>query len=169
MTIIEEDLNHRIDYIIHFATQAVVKIRYNTVFICYGQPDLTFATKLKKDLEKKGVSCWLYSLDYTPGDRTWKEIGQRRREAEKMVVLCSSKYLVRDGVRREIEEQIDEDPEKIIPISCDDLWKERGFQVMREDRDLKPFPIERNYADFGEKAKYEESLNRLLKGLEWKR
>jgi len=140
-------------------------IKYYSAFVCYGEPDRKFAEKLRNDLENEGVSCWLYSLDATIGKRTWKEISQKRREAERMIILCSSDSLVRDGVLKEIEEQIDEDPEKIIPISLDNLWKQEGFRVKRGQRDLKPFLIERNYADFVVKSKYKQSINKLLKGL----
>jgi uncharacterized protein YjbI with pentapeptide repeats len=141
------------------------KVKFCSSFICYGNPDIEFASKLKKDLMLRGVPCWLYSLDYTPGHPTWREITHRRREADKMIVLCSIKSLMREGVKKEIEEQIDEDPEKILPVSLDDDWKEREFRVERGQRDLKSFLVERNYADFGDKSKYQESLTRLLKGL----
>jgi hypothetical protein len=144
------------------------KIQYCSCFICYGQPDLAFAQKLVKDLKVRGISCWLYSLDYTPGEKTWGEITQRRREAEKMIVLCSVKSLMRDGVKKEIEEQKDEDPGKMVPISLDDDWKHEGFQVKRGQRDLKPFLVERNYADFCDESKYNESFNKLLRGIKRK-
>ena len=57
-------------------------------------------------------------------------------------------------------------PEKIIPISRDKLWKEPGFKVTRGTRDLKPFLMERNYANFEEDSDYKKELNRLLKALE---
>lgn len=145
--------------------EIVAGAEYCNSFVCYGEPDKVFAERLVKDLRAKGASCWIYSLDSTPGERTWGEITQRRREAEKMIVLCSAASLIRDGVKKEIEEQIDEEPDKIIPISLDNLWKEEGFAVKRGDRDLKPFLLERNYADFCDPAKYGASLDRLLKGL----
>lgn len=146
----------------------LAEVKYCTCFICYGEPDLKFAQRLCQDLEARGVSCWLYSMDATPGERTWSEIGQKRREAEKMVVLCSAKSLVRDGVLKEIEEQIDEDPDKMVPVSLDNRWKEPGFHVMRGNRDLKPFLLERNYADFSGAMPYDEALEQLLKGLKRK-
>jgi len=142
----------------------VAEVKYYSCFISYGQPDLELATKLDKDLRAKGVSCWTYEMDKTAGERTWQEIGIKRREADKMVLLCSSAALVRDGVLKEIEEQIDENPNKMVPISLDDLWKERGFRVQRGEVDLKPFLMERNYADFANKP-YEEALEKLLTGL----
>ena len=147
----------------------LAEVRYCSSFVCYGSPDLKFAKKLRKGLMAKGVPCWLYSLDAIPGERTWREITSRRREAEKMIVLCSAEALIRDGVLKEIEEQIDEDPDKIVPISLDDTWKQDGFLVKRGQRDLKPFLLQRNYADLSDQSKYNESLLKLLKGLKRKR
>ena len=81
-----------------------------------------------------------------------------------MIVVCSAKSLIRDGVLKEIEEQIDEDPEKIIPISLDDLWKSNGFRVERGSRDLKPFLLDPNYADFSNSA-YSKPFKKLLSSL----
>jgi hypothetical protein len=82
-----------------------------------------------------------------------------------MVVICSAAALIRDGALKEIEEQIDEDPDKMIPISRDNLWREPGFRVVRGSHDLGPFLRDRNYADFCDESCYEESLQRLLKAL----
>ncbi len=139
-------------------------VRSCACFISYGQPDVAFATELRQELGARGVSCWLYDMDKTPGEQTWSEIGVRRREADKMIVLCSAAALVRPGVRKEIEEQIDEDQTKLIPISLDDLWREKGFVVERDGRDLKPFLLGRNYVDFVNKP-HEEALQELLRGL----
>jgi len=146
----------------------VGEVKYCSCFLCYGEPDKVFAEKLRDNLVAPGVSCWLYSMDATPGERTWREIGDKRRGAEKMVVLCSAQALIRDGVLKEIEEQIDEEPNKMVPVSLDNLWKESGFRIMRGNRDLKPFLLERNYADFSGEASYRETLERLLRGLERK-
>jgi hypothetical protein len=142
----------------------IAEVKYYTSFISYGQPDIGFAQKLRGDLVARGVSCYLYEMDKTPGERVWHEIGMKRREAEKMVVLCSANALVRDGALREIEEQIDEDPDKMVPVSLDNLWTEPGFKVIRGSRDLKPFLLNRNYADFAN-LPYDQALEQLLKGL----
>jgi len=38
---------------------------------------------------------------------------------------------MRDGVLKEIEKKIDEDPDKIVPVSLDELWKEKRFRIIR--------------------------------------
>jgi hypothetical protein len=142
----------------------VAEIKYYSCFISYGQPDLTFATKLYENLKSRGVSCWLYEMDKTVGKPTRREIAEVRRGADRFVVLCSAAALVRDGVLEEIEDQINEDPERLVPISLDDLWREPGFQVMRGKHNLKPELENRNYADFANRP-YEEALEELLRGL----
>jgi hypothetical protein len=142
--------------------QIVAEVEYHSCFISYGQPDRDFAKRLRDDLAARGVPCWLYDLDATVGERTWTEIGSVRRQADKMVVICSAAALIRDGVLKEIEEQIDEDPGKMIPISRDNLWREPGFQVTRAGRDLKPFLLDKNYADFSDESRYDKELQRLL-------
>ena len=71
---------------------------------------------------------------------------------------------MRDGVLEEVEDQIDEDPDEVVPVSRDDLWRDRDFGIMRGARDLKPVLVKWNYADFANKP-YEEALEELLKGL----
>ena len=143
-------------------------VEFYSCFIAYGEPDLDFAKRLRGDLEDKGVSCWLYALDATPGIRTWPEIIQEQRQAGKTVVVCSAAALIRDGVLKEIEEQIDDDPNKMVPVSRDNLWTQPGFRVMRGSRDLKPFLVDRTYANFSNDSLYEDSLQRLFRALKRK-
>lgn len=140
--------------------------RYFSCFVSYGQPDLEFAKRLVADLEANGVLCWCYNKDATPGARTQKEIGQKRREAEKVIALCSVRSLIQEGVLSEIDDQIREDPDKLIPVSLDDVWQHRGFRVIWSTRDLKPLLQERNYADFSDESAYQTSLAKLLAALE---
>jgi hypothetical protein len=142
----------------------VAEVKYHSCFISYGQPDVELAKKLCQDLEASGVPCWLYDMDKTVGKRTWGEIEQKLGEYERMVVLCSIDALLRDGVKKEIDKQIDKSPDKLVPVSLDNRWTQRGFKAEWGDRDLKTWLIDKNYADFANKP-YEEALAELLKGL----
>jgi uncharacterized protein YjbI with pentapeptide repeats len=148
---------------------AVAEIEHDSCFISYGQPDLEFAKRLYEGLKTNGVSCWVYDMDKTVGKRIWPEIKHMLAKYERMVVICSARALVRDAVLKEIGEQIDEEPDKLVPISLDDLWKEPGFRVMRGSDDLKPFLMNRNYADFAgweaDSKRYDKGLEELLRGL----
>lgn len=54
----------------------------------------------------------------------------------------------------------------MMPVSLDRLWIEPGFRVICGQNDLKQLLVERNYSDFTDESLYQESLQRLLKGLE---
>ena len=142
----------------------VAEVKYYTCFISYGQPDVEFAKKLTEDLRAKGVSCWLWETDKTVGQRTQHEIEEKLEEYEKIVVLCSIHSLLGNGIRREIDRQLAKDPDKLVPVSLEEGWRHDNYKVDCLGTDLKPFLIDRNYADFANKP-YEEALAELLKGL----
>ena len=119
--------------------EIITAMKYCSCFVCYGEPDKLFAEKLVKNLKSKGVQSWIFSLDATPGQKLWKQLSEKRRKLDKMIVLCSAKSLVRHGVKKELEEQIDEDAEKILPISLDNIWTQEGFSIIRDGRDLKNY------------------------------
>jgi hypothetical protein len=142
----------------------VSEIKYSPCFISYGQPDLKFAKRLRRDLLARGVSCWLYDADKTVGKLTWGEIEEKLDEYQWMIVLCSLKALIRDGFKKEVDRQIDKNPTKLIPASLDDDWMRNGFKAEWAGRDLKAWLKDRNYVDFANKP-YEEALEELLMGL----
>ena len=142
----------------------VAEVKYCSCFISYGQHDLEFAKKLTEDLRAKGVSCWLWETDKTVGQRTQHEIEEKLEEYEKIVVLCSIHSLLGNGIRREIDRQLAKDPDKLVPVSLEEGWRHDNYKVDCLGTDLKPFLIDRNYADFANKP-YEEALAELLKGL----
>jgi len=150
--------------------ELVREIRYYSAFIAYGTPDKGIAERLYEDLKARGVSCWLFDADARAGRPLWGEIGKARREAERVIVTCSADSLVRDGLRKEIEETADEDPSKLVPISLDNLWREEGFTVRRGARDLKPCLENQIYADFvgwqRDKKAYQKGLEKVLNGLQ---
>ncbi|MGB6837609.1 MAG: toll/interleukin-1 receptor domain-containing protein [Dehalococcoidia bacterium] len=151
----------------------VAEVKYYSCFIAYGEPDVEFARKLCQDLEATGVSCWLYDMDKTPGERIWGEIERKLEEYERMVVLCSIDALMREGVKREIDKQIDKNPDKLVPVSLEKRWTYPGFEARWGSRDVKTWLLERNYADFAgwesDPSRYEKGLEELLRGLRRKR
>lgn len=140
-------------------------IKYHSCFISHGQPDVKFAKRLYGDLQARGVNCWRHGPDATPGQPTQGEIKRKIREADKAIFLCSAKSLIREGVLIELEELIDHDPTKLIPVSLDNIWTQPGFRVMRGNRDLAPWLRMQNYVDFPSLG-YLTGFRRLLSALE---
>jgi hypothetical protein len=145
--------------------EIVTAIKYCSCFVSYGEPDRLFAEKLVTDLKAKGVQSFIFSLDAIPGEKLWKHLNEKRRKLDKMIILCSAASLSRQGVKKELEEQIDEDPDKIIPISLDNIWTQEGFSVTRDGRDLKHYLTECIYANFSDEGKYEQSFKQLIESL----
>jgi hypothetical protein len=138
--------------------------KYASCFICYGQPDSEFSYRIYRALTRRRIKSWQYDMLHTPGERTWREIKKNLANAEKVLVICSVLSLQRDGVLREIEELVDEAPEKIIPISLDNKWMAPKFKIRRGTRDLKPFLMEQNYINFTT-PEFDVSIERLIKAL----
>jgi len=76
---------------------------YHRVFISYGEPDSEFALKLRNELTRYGVDCWLYQLDATDGRRSWEEITEEIHQRDRTIIICSATALVREGSLKEIE------------------------------------------------------------------
>ncbi len=141
---------------------------YDSCFISYGEPDTKFARRLYRDLKAQGVECWMYDEDGLPGDMTWPSIDSARRFADKILIICSHKSLQREGVKRELESQIAENGDKLIPISLDDKWVKENFRICRGLGDMSSSLKERNYADFVNRNNYDEALDRVVRALHWK-
>jgi hypothetical protein len=151
--------------LLNLAVGRPVNYGLTSCFISYGEPDKEFAKKLDEGLRNKGIETWMYEMHSTPGKRTWSEIIEKRRSYDKFLVICSVKSLSRDGVLKEIEQQVDENPRKIVPISIDHFWLKPRFVVKRGKSDLKPFLRDLNYADFTVKT-FEHALDRLVISLQ---
>ena len=144
------------------------KADYDTIFISYGNPDLEFVEFLRNWLSRRGVVCWSWNIDHTIGADTWKEIVKFRQQSERVLILCSLKSLIRPAVKKEIEDQINEDESKIIPLSLDKDWLNPNFEVRTQTRNIKEYILSKNYADFTDKTKYADSLQKLLNTLKKK-
>ena len=85
---------------------------FYSCFIAYGEPNKVFGEKLYEKLMSEGVDCWMYSKDRIPGEPTQREIDNERRAREKFIALCSAPGLLQDGFLKEIENQVDQNPDK---------------------------------------------------------
>ena len=133
-------------------------------FISYGQPDLKIAERLYNALRNMGIKVWLYEMNSTAGKRIWKEIKGQMRSSDRLLVICSSESLRRDGVLKEIETQVDDEPDKIIPISIDDMWHKPSFRIRRGKFELKQYLVERTFVDLS-KLPFRDAIGRLVMSL----
>jgi hypothetical protein len=87
--------------------------------------------------------------------------------AERVLIVCSKESLKSSGMLKELETQIDENRDKLIPIALDEIQSLRNLKAGRGIIDLMPSLNERNYADFA-RWPYGKAFERLLKALRWK-
>jgi len=140
---------------------------YDSCFIAYGKPNQRFARKLYNDLRARNVESWIYDEDSLPGDSIWRSIHEARHLADRFLIICSKKSLKRSGLLKELETQIDENPDKLIPIALDELQSFKNLKAGRGTVDLMPYLRTRTFADFAAQP-YNKALERLLKALHWK-
>jgi len=141
-------------------------IEFYSCFISFGEPDREFADRLYADLQAKGIRTWYWHEDHTIGAKTWKEIHQKIRLYDKLMVVCSKEALARETVIKEIERALQtetrEGTEILFPIRIDNY-------IFEWDHYLKDELTNRNVGDFRnwdtDNGKYQKSLKRLMKGL----
>lgn len=126
-----------------------LEAEYYPCFICYGDPDSAFANRLVEDLRGMGVICWPHEL----GSSFTKA---KRRKAGKIVIVSSSRTLVRDEALKAIEELIDKEYHKIVLVSLDNAWQESEFVIVTDGSEL---------IDFSSPVRYDESVTCLLNAL----
>lgn len=137
---------------------------YLSVFISYGEPDRVLAERLRAELISKGVQVWAFAADAHPGGGTWSTIAKARQAAERFVLLCSTEALKRDAVLHELESQIDEAADRIIPVLLDDGWLTDSFPIQRGARDLKQWITSRIWIKY-DPRRHKKFLARLLSAL----
>ena len=141
--------------------QIIAAVEFCSTYVSYARADRPFAEGLRESLVARRVPCWLRELDVAPQERA-PNLGSDRRDVERVVVLCSAQALEREPVLKQIAQLINDAPDKVLVISLDNMWKEPGFRVALGERDLKPFLVGRQCADFTFTTTYVGELERLL-------
>jgi len=143
---------------------ALREAKYPTCFIAYGNPDEAFAKRLCNSLQKRGVVTWFFPHHAAVGNPTLEEERRARRGADRVLVVCSAAGLHQAGLLREIDETIQEDRLKLVPVLKDSKWRRPTYRIERDGRDLKPALLENVWADFNAKP-HRTALAQMLRGL----
>ena len=130
------------------------------IFLSYSrEPNCTkFVTKLKKDLEAKGYSIWLDTLDIHTGSDWHSAIGTALQNCRALVAILTAKYLISQYCKKELF--MAEDRQKpILPILLEevDLSGDDGAGVVYAISSL-------NRISFVNTS-YKEAFSKLVEGL----
>lgn len=116
---------HEIEYLRSLYTSAA--IQFYSCFISHAvtKVDGAFADRLRNDLLAKNISCWHFRYDMKMGDRWATQIDSAIKQHDKLVVVCSKKGILREGVIKEviraIEQETNTGVQKLFPVRLDDF------------------------------------------------
>jgi TIR domain len=96
-----------------------------STFISYGGPDEAFAIMLRDELQRNGVSTFLFRDNAPPGEKLHRAMREGVNSYDRVVLVCSRSSLDRPGVLNEIEETLQREARDggasyLIPIRLDD-------------------------------------------------
>ena len=96
-----------------------------STFISYGGPDEPFARRLQEELERNGVTTFLFSKHAKLGEPVADAMRSGIKDHDRIVVICSKAALDRPGVLNELElimrrEARDSGKALLIPIAIDE-------------------------------------------------
>jgi hypothetical protein len=145
-----------------------------STFISYGTPDEKFAITLRNELQKNGVTTFLFRYDAIPGQKLHHMMRDGVNNYERVVLICSEASLDRPGVLNEIEETLQREARDggmsyLIPIRLDDYvfsgWNppDKGIAQAVRDRVIGDFRIAKR-----NKKALAGAIRPLLKALEKK-
>jgi hypothetical protein len=141
-----------------------------SVFISYGEPDVSFASKLRAALSGEGVSTYLFRENATPGQRLYRLMHVAANEYDRIILVCSRDSLTRAGVMNELREVLQREAreggeDRLIPVRLDSYVFEQWEPT---EPGLKRAVCDRVVADFTQwrvDAKFREGVRRLLEAL----
>jgi hypothetical protein len=115
-----------------------------STFISYGSPDEKFAVELRDELQRSGVTTFLFRDDAVPGQKLHQLMRAGINKHDRVILICSKASLDRAGVLNEIEETLQREARDggagyLIPIRLDDYvftgWNPRNKDIAQAVRD----------------------------------
>jgi uncharacterized protein YjbI with pentapeptide repeats len=155
------------DIFLQYAASLAGKpFEFCSAFISYSSKDKELATRLRDDLDAKGVRCWLNTQDLKIGDRLDTEIDRAIRTHDKVVLLLSENSIgrawVEHEVRKALEREREQDPPVLLPIRLDDAVKTTKQQWAYElDRGRHIG----NFTGWKDPVSYQDAFEELLRAL----
>jgi uncharacterized protein YjbI with pentapeptide repeats len=132
-----------IEYLPSLLTAA---IQYASCFISYAHQDEALAQRLYKDLQDKGVRCWMAPHDLQPGDYHHSRIDEAIHLNERVLLLLSQDAVTSSWVKHEVQialaKEIAQDRIVLFPLQLDEailLAQNDWAARLRESRHIRDF------------------------------
>jgi predicted DCC family thiol-disulfide oxidoreductase YuxK len=116
---------------------------YNTLFICYGDPDKQAASDINTYLKRHGIQTSFFPDDATPGEKLHRWMHSSVNNHDRVLLICSEQALNRSGVLNEIERVLEREAKEggstiLMPITLDDYvygdWAPSRMDVVDQVR-----------------------------------
>jgi hypothetical protein len=141
-------------------------IQFNSCFISYSTTDQTFAEKLYKELQDKGVRCWFAPEHMKIGDKIRNRIDEARRLQDRLLLVLSESSIESQWVEQEVETALEKEREEKRTVLCPIMVDK---SVMNTNAAWASFiKNTRHIGDFSrwdDEHAYQKAFDRLLRDL----
>jgi uncharacterized protein YjbI with pentapeptide repeats len=100
------------------------KSNFYSAFISHSALDKQFASKLYKDLQRQGISCWFAPEDFKIGDKIRPTLYKSIHEQDKVIIVLSSNSIHSAWVEEEITAALEKERSTnntvLLPIMLDE-------------------------------------------------
>ncbi len=96
------------------------------IFISYKAEDYKAASRVRSELERNGLSCWMAPESIAGGSSYAKEIPQAIRQCRVLTVVLSRKTMSSIWVPKELDQALNQG-KKIMPFMLEDFQLEGDF------------------------------------------
>jgi len=143
-----------------------VQEKYHSCVISYSSRDEDFAKRLRENLQRAGVRCWIALNDLKIGDEFRQEIGEAIRQHDKLLLILSEgsieSHWVKDECEAARERERKEGKTVLFPIKIDNAISDSNQEwalAIRRTRHIGDF---RNWSNSDD---YNKALEKLLSDL----
>jgi TIR domain len=102
------------------------------IFVCHASEDRDVALSIVRDLERRGVPCWIAPRNVRPGHPFDDEIVEAIEECKGMLLVFSDRCNERDYIRREVT-VAGESRKLIIPYRIEDAQPKKALRMRLSD------------------------------------
>jgi len=145
-----------------------VNIKRQSIFLSYGGPDEEIAEALRNDLAKLGVNTWWFPADAQWGAKIHDEINRNIMKYDRLLLLCSRRSLIRNGVLHELEEVFEREAAEggkpiVIPVALDTVLNEQWW-MFEPDRLGEPVINKLSDKELSRRCRLATRLSRRVAG-----
>jgi TIR domain len=127
------------------------------VFLSYDHDDAEWAGRLRAALEQRGIRVWMDSTEIRAGERWEEQLEAGMKSSRVWTLICTRRALESAWVR--------EERNWALALATSPDSQLQLIPLLREDVELPLFLQTRQWVDFRDDSRFEESLDELYRRL----